>query len=413
MSKIWKNRNKLFAILLQAALISAISSVQVYASKTPGVGSDALIGDDATGPVLTGGNTESEEEVSPYTREQLEDGTLEYGEIEWRIEGYNTTYLNLRSQLYSQATNKSAGTALAAEASELMEDALDLKSDDMDAETRELFEGYKAAAKELRKQGAKLTNKELSGTYARMLRQTKNKLVKAVQNLVIQYEELVPQVEVAKKNVEMCQVNVDAAQKMQEIGRASEQDVLTAQKALQQATSGAQQAENGALQLKQNILMLLGFDVNADVKFADVPVPDDSRLSAMNISADTQAAVSANYDLMSVRNTSATGSSNRSIKKRNVAYTEDSVKVAMQNLYEAVIVKKQAYESEKSGYEAAAQTYEASKRQNELGMLSKANYLGLECSWLGSAASYKTAQLEYTKAVENYEWAVKGLIVTN
>lgn len=413
MSKIWKNRNKLFAILLQAALISTISSLPVYASKTPGIGSDALIGDDATGPVLTGGNTESEEEVSPYTREQLEDGTLEYGEIEWRIEGYNTTYLNLRSQLYSQATNKSAGTALAAEASELMEDALDLKSDDMDAETRELFEGYKAAAKELRKQGAKLTNKELSGTYARMLRQTKNKLVKAVQNLVIQYEELVPQVEVAKKNVEMCQVNVDAAQKMQEIGRASEQDVLTAQKALQQATSGAQQAENGALQLKQNILMLLGFDVNADVEFADVPVPDDSRLSAMNISADTQAAVSANYDLMSVRNTSATGSSNRAIKKRNVAFTEDSVKVAVQNLYEAVIAKKQAYESEKSGYEAAAQTYEASKRQNELGMLSKANYLGLECSWLGSAASYKTAQLEYTKAVENYEWAVKGLIVTN
>ena len=148
-----------------------------------------------------------EEETSPYTKEQLEDGTLEYGEIAWRIEGYNSTYLNLRSQLYSQTTSQSAGTALAAEASALMEDAMDLKSDDMDAETRELFEGYKAAARELRKQGAKLTNKELSGTYARTLRQTKNKLVKAVQNLLIQYEELLPQVETAKKNVEMCQVN--------------------------------------------------------------------------------------------------------------------------------------------------------------------------------------------------------------
>ena len=28
--------------------------------------------------VLTGGNTEMEEETSPYTKEQLEDGTLEY-----------------------------------------------------------------------------------------------------------------------------------------------------------------------------------------------------------------------------------------------------------------------------------------------------------------------------------------------
>ena len=336
-------------------------TMPAYAAKTPGIGSDALIGDDATGPVLTGGNTEVEEETSPYTKEQLEDGTLEYGEIAWRIEGYNSTYLNLRSQLYSQTTSQSAGTALAAEASALMEDAMDLKSDDMDAETRELFEGYKAAARELRKQGAKLTNKELSGTYARTLRQTKNKLVKAVQ----------------------------------------------------QANSSAQQAENGALQLKQNILMLLGFDADAPVTFADVPVPDATRLATMDLAADAQAAVSENYDLMSVRAAKAEGSSNRTVKKRNVAYTEDSVTITVQNLYAAVVSKKQAYDSATAGYQAAAQSYEAAKRQNALGMLSRANYLGLECSWLSSVASYKSAELEYTKAVENYEWAVKGLIVTN
>ena len=401
MSKMKKNRKKLFAILLQAALVSTAMTMPAYAAKTPGIGSDALVGDDATGPVLTGGNTEVEEETSPYTKEQLEDGTLEYGEIAWRIEGYNSTYLNLRSQLYSQTTSQSAGTALAAEASALMEDAMDLKSDDMDAETREL-----------RKQGAKLTNKELSGTYARTLRQTKNKLVKAVQNLLIQYEELLPQVETAKKNVEMCQVNADAAQKMQALGRASAQEVLTAQKALQQANSSAQQAENGALQLKQNILMLLGFDADAPVTFADVPVPDASRIAAMDLGTDTQAAVSANYDLMSVRANKATGSSNRTVKKRNVAYTEDSVAITIQNLYAAVVSKKQAYDSAAAGYQAAAQSYEAAKRQNALGMLSRANYLGLECSWLSSVASYKTAELEYTKAVENYEWAVRGLIVS-
>ncbi len=413
MSKMRKSRKKLFAILLQAALLSTAVSVPAYASKTPGIGSDALTGDDATGPVLTGGNTEADEETSPYTKEQLEDGTLEYGEIIWRIEGYNTTYLNLRSQLYSQATNQSAGTALAAEASDLMEDAMDLKSDDMDEETRKLFEGYKSAAKELRKQGTKLTNKELSGTYARTLRQTRNKLVKAVQNLIIQYEELVPQVEVAKKNVEMCQINADASQKMQELGSASAQEVLTAKKALEQANSSAKQAENGALQLKQNILILLGFDADAQVTFADVPVPEASRLSVMNLTTDTQSAISANYDLTSVRTTSAAGSSNRSIKKRNVAYTEESVAIAVQNLYEVMSSKKQAYDSAVAGYQAAEQSFNVAKHQNELGMLSKANYLGLECSWLSSVATYKSAELEYIKAVENYEWAVKGLIVTN
>ena len=93
MSKMKKNRKKLFAILLQAALVSTAMTMPAYAAKTPGIGSDALIGDDATGPVLTGGNTEVEEETSPYTKEQLEDGTLEYGEIAWRIEGYNSCLL--------------------------------------------------------------------------------------------------------------------------------------------------------------------------------------------------------------------------------------------------------------------------------------------------------------------------------
>lgn len=87
MSKMKKNRKKLFAILLQAALVSTAMTMPAYAAKTPGIGSDALIGDDATGPVLTGGNTEVEEETSPYTKEQLEDGTLEYGEIAWLNRG--------------------------------------------------------------------------------------------------------------------------------------------------------------------------------------------------------------------------------------------------------------------------------------------------------------------------------------
>lgn len=86
--------------------------------------------------------------------------------------------------------------------------------------------------------------------------------------------------------------------------------------------------------------------------------------------------------------------------------------ITIQNLYAAVVSKKQAYDSAAAGYQAAAQSYEAAKRQNALGMLSRANYLGLECSWLSSVASYKTAELEYTKAVGNYEWAVRGLIVS-
>ena len=41
MSKMKKNRKKLFAILLQAALVSTAMTMPAYAAKTPGIGSDA------------------------------------------------------------------------------------------------------------------------------------------------------------------------------------------------------------------------------------------------------------------------------------------------------------------------------------------------------------------------------------
>ena len=44
MSKMKKNRKKLFAILLQAALVSTAMTMPAYAAKTPGIGSDALMG---------------------------------------------------------------------------------------------------------------------------------------------------------------------------------------------------------------------------------------------------------------------------------------------------------------------------------------------------------------------------------
>ena len=38
MSKMKKNRKKLFAILLQAALVSTAMTMPAYAAKTPGIG---------------------------------------------------------------------------------------------------------------------------------------------------------------------------------------------------------------------------------------------------------------------------------------------------------------------------------------------------------------------------------------
>ena len=43
-------------------------------------------------------------------------------------------------------------------------------------------------------------------------------------------------------------------------------------------------------------------------------------------------------------------------------------------------------------------------------MLSRENYLAAEVAWLDGGAAWTAAGLDLTAAMENYEWAIKGLL---
>jgi hypothetical protein len=51
-------------------------------------------------------------------------------------------------------------------------------------------------------------------------------------------------------------------------------------------------------------------------------------------------------------------------------------------------------------------------RKKSLGMLGSSAYLGMKASYLSAKASRESAALSLTKAVNDYEWAVGGLIST-
>ena len=138
-----------------------------------------------------------------------------------------------------------------------------------------------------------------------------------------------------------------------------------------------------------------------------------NRLAAMDLEKDTKAAIGANADLFSLRQTAAKGAVNRTVKERNVSLTQQNVEAQMQKLYASVISKKQAYDAAVSEYSAASQTMAAADRKYGMGMMGKLEYLGSQVSYLNSKASYTGASLALTKAMEDYDWAVKGLLVSD
>lgn len=355
------------------------------------------------------GTSTEEEELT----ERLKDNKLEYDEIADRIENYNTQYKTAKSQMVNGILSLDAAREISKEADEVMEDAKDLKSSDMDAETRKLYESYKESARELRKQAQSMTNADLPKSMEKTLRQTKNKLTKTVQNVVIQYQKALASQELVTKSVELANAQVESTSRMVELGMSSQEDLLAAQESLKRSENTAAQVNAGIQNARQNILILTGWDYNADVELVPIPEPDLSRVDHMDLQTDTQSAIWANYELQEVKSGRASGSGNRSAKKRSVSMTEQTVSSQMQGLYADVISKKQSYEAAVSEFEAASQTMSAADIKNSLGMVGRLEYLGAQVSYLNSKSAKDAAGLELFKSMETYDWAVKGLLTAS
>jgi len=56
---------------------------------------------------------------------------------------------------------------------------------------------------------------------------------------------------------------------------------------------------------------------------------------------------------------------------------------------------------------------DAAERKHSLGMMGELEYLGAQLSFLNSKAGYTSASLGLFKAMEDYDWAVNGLIASN
>lgn len=421
MRRISKERKRKAAVLrLLTICLCLAAPLHAFAASVPFTGMEGIEDSEGTGPSLDQGDSREGRTVvnglSDYSaeeKERLADSRLEYGEISGRIELYNADYKKLRTQLNQSFLSLDAAKALAAEADERMEDARDLKSDDMDPETRILFEGYKESAQELRKQAERLTNGELPGSYERLLRQTKNQLTKAVQNLFLQYETVEAQTAVAAKNREFAEAQLEAVKAMASLGQKALPDVQAAEENLRKAENTEAQAESGLMTIRQNLKILLGWDYNEEIEIIPAPEPDASRIASMNPETDTQAAVWANYDLQSIKQAAASGTANRTVKRRNISVTEGSVTAKLGELYAGVLAKQQAYEAARAALEAGERDWREAEKKNSLGMMGRLEYLGAELSWLNAQAGWRSASVEFLKAMEDYDWAVKGLISTN
>ncbi len=359
-------------------------------------------------------------EYDEATLNEFRDNVLEYWEIPGLIEQYNTTFRNQLEQYYY---NPGSSTGLTRQqlldlADELRNEAeiLDDEAEDNKSElTKQQYEDYRSNIRVLKARAKDLEDsaegKSAAGSSAiRALRITKDKKTKEARALMRDYETLAAQSEIADKKLEIAELSYGTAKRQMELGLYSAEDVLSAEEALNAARAEAASARTAYVSGKQALIKMLGWSYDANPEIRKVPEPDLEAIAGYDLAKDEAKAIENNITLFDTRMNSSKSQGGANQKARNIQEQENSVRSSLDLLYRDVMQKKASYEAAVLRYTAAQADKAAADRKYSLGMVSNQQYLTAENTWLAEEAAFEAAGLSLTAAMEEYEWAVKGLL---
>lgn len=362
---------------------------------------------------------------------RLQDNHMEYDELEGLIKNYygpiKSGYDMVKGQIQDNglisASERVMADDLYAQADDLYELAKEQTGMDKAISTA-TAQALRANARKMRSAAASL-DRSLSRSEAsseKQLNRQVNALVMSVQSLMNQYEQLLSQRQVAAKGLELSQAAQALQQTMQAQGMAVDGDVISAAAQLSSTQAGLNALDAGIEQIHKLLCNFTGWGLDGNPEIGPVPSADIEAISAIDVNADKERAVGNNYQLISLRGSSDGGmtdlqnrttksTTQRANKLRNVEYSENTVRSDIQTLYDTILEKKAAYDSAATAYESAKIAWNAAQIQKQNGSLSQIQFLQQELSFLQAQSGFQCADLSLRQAMEDYNWAVRGVQV--
>lgn len=395
------------------------AGIMLLAAVVLGSGAIGLGAGQITG-LAAGGSVTPLSEFDEETMNLFRDDVLEYWEIPGLIEHYNPTYRNKLENFYDnpggstglskeQLINTAA--QLRAEAS-VLQDELDEKVDSGELEKNGVgYQDYKNNIKTLKRRAKELESaSEGSASAKRVLRIARNELTVKLNAQMREYQMLASQYEIQKKNLEISKLTYEAAKRQEMLGMYSAAQVRAAELSWNAAQAKADAANSERIKAKSDLIAALGWNYDADPEIRPIPEPEIEKIAGYDLTADMESAINNNYDIVDIRKTDASEYGGAGKKRKEIETQTTSVKIKLEVLYKNVLAMKEAYDGAQSGWVSAEQKKVQADKKYALGMLSQAEYLQEELSWLTSKASKEQASLNLLEAMETYEWAVKGLM---
>ena len=264
-------------------------------------------------------------------------------------------------------------------------------------------------AKSLMEQGDENTDDQ--ATMRIQYDQAEARLAKQAQGLMITYWTQYYNLDGQKARIEQAKLSYQSEQNRLAAGMSTQSKVLSAKESVSNAEAALVTAESNLASTKESLCLMLGWGYGADVEIAELAEPDQSKIAAIDVNADIQAALENSYAYRLTKK-QLTNARTDSVKEK-LSETEknqrETISNSVKSAYDSLLLAQSSYEQAQSALALQEVSMKSADAKLAAGTITKNTYESQKASYTPAQVTAQTQKLSLLQAMVDYDWTVNGL----
>jgi outer membrane protein TolC len=261
------------------------------------------------------------------------------------------------------------------------------------------------------------------------MQEAADQIVIAAQQLYVSFHYLDTQRTQLTQNLSLANDSLTVSQKRYDLGLITSTELLNSQQSSKSISSKIAALVLEMQTAKNNFSVLLGYSKDYDVSILSLPDVDQNFISKMNYDADYQTALTENMTLKLKQKDKDIADDNRdedsntkdddypdstiedyqaaSLNYRMAVNTFDA---SFRRSYDEISNKQVQLETENSSYQAKMQNFNMQTKKYNIGLISSFDLKNAQQEANTQKVAVEQAKINLFSAVEQYRWALKGIV---
>lgn len=242
------------------------------------------------------------------------------------------------------------------------------------------------------------------------LRRMEDTMLWTAQNLMGTYHSLEAEQAAASARAEAQKHLSEKVKDQEMLGSSTSYHSQEAYQKWQSALNEYERLKKEQERVRQELLLLTGFSPDSPVVLEKMPLPDVSRAALVNPQEDRQQALGNNYELRSGRMGNAGSNQELHKKQRQTELDENQMFDSLETLGDQIRSCQAEWEAACAKEQAQMAVWQSAVRKRELGTMAEGEYLEIYSQYMEEKGNQAQASIRFLLAMEEYDWAKKGLM---